>query len=231
MMEKDNEKQEFQKDKQSEIKIIDLVDVFKAIWNGKLLILVMMILFGAVGPIRNYVDFVPSYRTSVWIQIPQYASKQTVNTVLNTARGDIYRDTCKIKNIDPDKNIVTVSTKLLENSYVIIVSYEGTEPELIKEFSDIHKELYVRGINPYINQEIIVSAQLKALEAGITIQTEDVEKNVLVSEAKIIKDSAVPTVVVNQPEWVVNSIKYALAGGVLGCGLCVLRYLYKLFCF
>lgn len=207
---------------ENNVKVIDLYDVLKFLWHSKLVILIAMLVMIGVAVLGINRNVQPAYMTSILVRMPQYVDDRTVNTAVAYATGDMLNNLYKEQHMDPDNPEISVEATPVKASTIVSVQFTGTDPEAIKAFSDVYQTAFVNGVNQFANEKMI--SDLAILQGssdrnqmpGVVTQPS--------GKAEVIKSSGVPTANLNAGVKTKNIVKFAIFGFILGCGISLIRY-------
>lgn len=193
-------------------KVIDLLELFRAILNRVKLIVVLCILFGMSGFFGTKILITPTYTASTSIYLtPQISesgsldydsqmanSKLVTNAVNLLTQNNIMSEVAKdvgLESADSVKSMVSVSND--SNTEIITVTATSNDPKLSKNIANDTVSTFIRTM----------------------------QKNLNVSNIEVV-DKAKLSYVPSGPNVKRNTLLATLVGFVLGCGYAVLRFLF-----
>lgn len=208
------------------IKVIDLLEISKAVWKFKYFIVGCAIVGGALGYGYAYKTVTPMYQTSIDVQLPLYADTNTIGTSLQVARGP------KLIQSVNDKMGIDRGIQVLANhpgnTTLLHITFQGTDPQLIKRYSDAYQMALADTLNTFINEKTINDMQKANLQTANPLSHEELLSRVSLSKAEIVKEGAVPTARVDE-----GYMKQTVYGIILGLVVSIcygaLKYLKMLF--
>lgn len=193
-------------------KVIDLLELFRAIVKRVKLIIVLCILFGMSGFFGTKILITPTYTASTSIYLtPQISesgsldynsqmanSKLVTNAVNLLTQNNIMSEVAKdvgLESADSVKSMVSVSND--SNTEIITVTAISNDPKLSKNIANDTVSTFIRTM----------------------------QKNLNVSNIEVV-DKAKLSYVPSGPNVKKNTILATFVGFVLGCGYAVLRFLF-----
>lgn len=193
-------------------KVIDLLELFRAILNRVKLIVVLCILFGMSGFFGTKILITPTYTASTSIYLtPQISesgsldynsqmanSKLVTNAVNLLTQNNIMSEVAKdvgLESADSVKSMVSVSND--SNTEIITVTATSNDPKLSKNIANDTVSTFIRTM----------------------------QKNLNVSNIEVV-DKAKLSYVPSGPNAKKNTLLATMVGFVLGCGYAVLRFLF-----
>lgn len=193
-------------------KVIDLLELFRAILNRVKLIVVLCILFGMSGFFGTKILITPTYTASTSIYLtPQISesgsldynsqmanSKLVTNAVNLLTQNNIMSEVAKdvgLESADSVKSMVSVSND--SNTEIITVTATSNDPKLSKNIANDTVSTFIRTM----------------------------QKNLNVSNIEVV-DKAKLSYVPSGPNVKKNTLLATMVGFVLGCGYAVLRFLF-----
>lgn len=208
---------------ENNVKVIDLYDVLKFLWHSKLVILIAMLVMIGVAVLGVNRNVQPAYMTSILVRMPQYVDDRTVNTAVAYATGDMLANVYVEQHMDLGNPAITVEATPVKGSTIVRVQFTGTDPEAIKAFSDVYQTAFINGVNQFVNESVLSNLavlQGSNLERTLTPSTTALPTG----KAEVIKMGAVPTANLNAGVKTKNIVKFAVFGFILGCGISLIRY-------
>lgn len=207
---------------ENNVKVIDLYDVLKFLWHSKLVILIAMLVMIGVAALGVNRNVQPAYMTSILVRMPQYVDDRTVNTAVAYATGDMLTNLYKEQQMDPDNPDISVAASPVKASTIVRVQFTGTDPQAIKAFSDAYQTAFVNGINQFVNENVLSGL---AVLQGSPERTQIPTMTTLpTGKAEVVKMGGVPTADLNAGVKTKNIVKFAIFGFILGCGISLIRY-------
>lgn len=193
-------------------KVIDLLELFRAILNRVKLIVVLCILFAMSGFFGTKILITPTYTASTSIYLtPQISesgsldynsqmanSKLVTNAVNLLTQNNIMSEVAKdvgLESADSVKSMVSVSND--SNTEIITVTATSNDPKLSKNIANDTVSTFIRMMQKNLNVsniEVVDKAKLSYAPSG-----PNVKKNTLLA---------------------------TMVGFVIGCGYAVLRFLF-----
>lgn len=211
------------------VKVIDVYDVLKFLWKSKILILICIILMIGVAIFGINRNVKPSYMTSIQVRLPQYVDDRTVNTAVTYAMGNMLINFYKQQDMNPDNPDITITAEAIKNSTIVRIQFVGQEPERIKEFADTYQIAYINGLNQFVNEKAINDFEISQAQNNSSESLTQLEKNLPLAKAEVIKDGGIPTSDLNANTKLKNIIKFGILGFLIGCGISVVCYAVRLF--
>ena len=158
--------------------------------------------------------------------LPLYADTNTIGTSLQVARGPkIIQSVNDRLGIDGG---IQVLANRPGNTTLLHVTFRGTNPQLIKKYSDTYQGALLDTLNTFINEKTIIDMQKANLQTPNPLSREELLARISLSRAQIVKEGAIPTARVDEgyTKKMVYGIILSLA---ISIGYGVLRYLKALF--
>lgn len=211
---------------EEDIKVIDLLELSKAVWKCRLFIVGCAIVGGALGYGYAYKTVTPMYQTSIDVQLPLYADSNTIGTSLQVARGPKL-----IQSVDNKLGIdekIKISVDHPENTTLLFVTFQGTNPQLIKEYSDTYQGALVDVLNTFINEKTINDMQKANLQTLNPLSRDELLSRVSLSKAQIVKEGAIPKTRVDEG-YKKQTVYGIILGLIVSIGYSILKYLKTLF--
>lgn len=211
---------------EEDVKVIDLLELSKAVWKIKYFIVGCAIVGGALGYGYAYKTVTPLYQTSIDVQLPLYADTNTIGTSLQVARGPKL-----IQSVNDRLGIdggIQVLANRPGNTTLLHVTFRGTNPQLIKKYSDTYQGALLDTLNTFINEKTIIDMQKANLQTPNPLSREELLARISLSRAQIVKEGAIPTARVDEG-YTKKTVYGIILGLAISIGYGVLRYLKALF--
>lgn len=114
------------------------------------------------------------------------------------------------------------------NTTLLHVTFRGTDPQLIKSYSDTYQGALVNTLNTFVNEKTINDMQKANLQTPNPLSQEELLSRVSLSRAQVVKEGAVPTARVDEG-YTKKTVYGVILGLAISIGYGVLKYLKKLF--
>lgn len=166
------------------------------------------------------------YQTSIDVQLPLYADTNTIGTSLQVARGPKL-----IQSVNDRLGIdggIQVLANRPGNTTLLHVTFRGTNPQLIKKYSDTYQGALLDTLNTFINEKTIIDMQKANLQTPNPLSREELLARISLSRAQIVKEGAIPTARVDEG-YTKKTVYGIILGLAISIGYGVLRYLKALF--
>lgn len=98
-----------------------------------------------------------------------------------------------------------------------------------KKFADAYQIAYINGLNQFVNEKAINDFEISQAQNNSSESLTQLEKNLPLAKAEVIKDGGIPTSDLNANTKLKNIIKFGILGFLIGCGISVVRYAVRLF--
>lgn len=211
---------------EEDIKVIDLLELGKAVWKFKYFIVGCAIVGGVLGYGYAYKTVTPLYQTSIDVQLPLYADTNTIGTSRQVARGPKL-----IQSVNDRLGIdggIQVLANRPGNTTLLHVTFRGTNPQLIKKYSDTYQGALLDTLNTFINEKTINDMQKANLQTPNPLSREELLSRVSLSKAQIVKEGAIPKTRVDEG-YKKQTVYGIILGLIVSIGYSILKYLKTLF--
>ena len=128
--------------------------------------------------------------------LPLYADTNTIGTSLQVARGlKLIQSVNDRLGIDGG---IQVLANRPGNTTLLHVTFWGTNPQLIKKYSDTYQGALLDTLNTFINEKTIIDMQKANLQTPNPLSREELLARISLSRAQIVKEGAIPTARVDE---------------------------------
>lgn len=114
------------------------------------------------------------------------------------------------------------------NTTLLHVTFRGTNPQLIKKYSDTYQGALLDTLNTFINEKTINDMQKANLQTPNPLSREELLSRVSLSKAQIVKEGAIPKTRVDEG-YKKQTVYGIILGLIVSIGYSILKYLKTLF--